>query len=111
MMQTKVTKKRAKKTTAKPTPEEIAWGMPIGVAMDAYLHSATEDDCLEAKRIYDGFADVIENLRASGITGKQATMASLEFAYAMLLAQADYLQSGGKMNVLRFPLPSPPQVS
>jgi hypothetical protein len=47
-------------------------------------------------------------LRASGITGKQATIAALNFAYVMLLAQAEYSETGGKMNVLRFPLPAPP---
>jgi hypothetical protein len=90
------------------TPEEIALGMPIGVAMDAYLRCATEHDHVESKRIYDGIVDVIEGLRDSGITGKQATMAALNFAYVMLLAQAEYVETGGKMNVLRFPLPAPP---
>ena len=95
-MQKKATKKRVVRTKAKATPEEIAWGMPIGVAMDAYVRHATKPDHIESKRIYDGIIDVIEGLRASGITGKQATMAALNFAYVMLLAQAGYAETGGR---------------
>jgi hypothetical protein len=66
MVTKKKATKRAVKTEPKATPKEIAWSMPIGVAMDAYLRHATERDHVESMRIYDaiiGSLDPFAGLR------------------------------------------------
>jgi hypothetical protein len=40
-------------------------------------------------------------MRNEGITGKQVTMAALDFARVMVQAQAEYVQASE--NVIRFP--------
>jgi hypothetical protein len=93
---------RMKNTKNQATPEEIADGMPIGVAMDAFLKHASPDDIQQVHRIYDVIVQSIDPLRSEGITGHQVTIAALNFARVMLLAQAEHAD-GIPDNLLRFP--------
>jgi hypothetical protein len=44
------TKRKASKMK-QLTPEQISWGMPIGVAMDAYFSTASKRDFTQKNRI------------------------------------------------------------
>jgi hypothetical protein len=94
------TKRKATKTK-QLTPEQISWNMPIGAAMEAYFNTASEKDFMQKNRIYEALINAVDGLRDKGINGKQVTMAALDFARVMVQAQAEYVQTAGK--VVQFP--------
>jgi hypothetical protein len=93
----KAAMKRKATKTKQLTPEQISWGMPIGVAMEACFNNASKRDFAQKNRIYKAFINAVDYLRDKGINGKQVTMAALDFARVMVQAQAEYVQTSEKV--------------
>lgn len=78
---------------AKPTPEQISWNMPIGVAMEAFFGKATKKDFALKNKLYKAFTDSLDQFRDDpAVTTRHFTMAALDLARVSLLAHAEHAQ-------------------
>jgi hypothetical protein len=86
----------------KRTADEFVLQMPIGYALEIFSRNATKRDTDLTGEVYQRFADIIEEFRSiPGITGKNVTLATLEFATFMAAYQleeaAEPSPSAGKL--------------
>ena len=92
----KVTKSSRKSTTksksrARMTPDEIAWNMPLGVAMDAIFMTASPRDYQLKNKMYAAFAATMDQA-PKGATTKHFYMAALDLARVAIMAQAEHIR-------------------
>ena len=61
------------------TPDQIAWNMPLGIAMDAVFSTASPEDYRLKGMMYDAFAATMDQA-PKGATSKHFYMAALHLA-------------------------------
>jgi hypothetical protein len=93
MQKTETKKKAAARATAKPTPGQIAWNMPIGVALNAFYHNASHKDIRLAKKMYGALAKTMD-VPPAGAKTCHFVMAAVNLARVAILAHAEQCQRG-----------------
>lgn len=73
---------------AQPTPNQIAWNVPICVAMGAFFGTASAKDYRLKNKMYEAFADTMDAAPA-GATTYHFVMAALDLARVALIAHAE----------------------
>jgi hypothetical protein len=97
MQKKTASKTKRVKVAAQPTPEQIAWNMPIGVAMDAFYGNATQKDIRIASKMYNALAETVDAAPA-GANTRHFLMASVNLARVAVLAHAEHCQREKQLN-------------
>jgi hypothetical protein len=89
------TKKPVKvsKAKARLTPEQIAWNIPFGAAMEAFFGNATKKDFIQKNKLYKAFTGTLDQFRADpAVNTRHFAMAALDLARVALPAHAEHTQ-------------------
>lgn len=87
----KIANRAAAQKSAKSTPEQISYNMPIGVAMEAFFGNATKKDFAQKNKLYKAFTDALDQFRNDpAVNTRHFTMAALDLARVSLLAHAEH---------------------
>jgi len=73
------------------TPDQIAWNIPIGAAMEGFFNTATEQDFQIQSEIYHALCAAVDSA-PKGAGGKHLAMAALNLAHVAVLACAQHAQ-------------------
>jgi hypothetical protein len=97
----RTTRKTTLASTSNQTPEQIAYEMPIGAALEGFTNASTEQDRAIAETLFGALLKAVDSVRdVPGIGGLHLSLAATRLAYMAVLdaAQNSQLRPTGTIH-------------